>query len=101
MNGTYEVWILRKQRKVLITEFPGPPMSICGYVSQEAKQAATARGNPTVSEIGFRKDDYLGEFQLPISGGWGEGERLAKEKAAELGFEVEYEADMPTDDYDD
>jgi hypothetical protein len=101
MSRYYEVWILRKQRKVLITEFPGVPLSVCGYMSAEAQRNAEARGNPTVSEIGFRNDDYLGEFQIPIGGGWGDGEQIAKETAAELGFEIEYEADIPFSDDDD
>jgi hypothetical protein len=74
-------------------------VEITGFISEAARAAAIARGYPTISEIGFPSELYLGSFELPAEGGWGEAGRIAQAKAAELGFQVEYESFVfPSDD---
>lgn len=80
-----EIWIIHSERRILVTNLPGPPAAVCGFVSEEARAAAQARGVATVSEIGFAKDCYL------KANGWEEANRLAQEKAVELGYKVKYE----------
>lgn len=101
---TAEVWILPNRKQILVTDFPGPPSEICGYVSEEARQAHLARGAdslPTVSEIGFPAELFLGSFEMPLGGGWGEAQEVAEAKAKELGYEVVHETTpFPSDDDD-
>lgn len=96
-----EIWVIPPERKVLLTELPGPPASILGYISEEARRAHKARGGlPTVSEIGFHKELFLGLFETPEMG-WGKAGELARAKAVELAYEVKYNAGLscpPTDD---
>ena len=83
MNNPIEVWIIEPKRQILVSDYPGPPGSICGFVSEEARQAAAARGHPTVSEIGFPSSAYLGHFD-----DWPAALAVAHAKAAETGFRV-------------
>ncbi len=85
-----EVWVIPPKKQVLVTELPGPPMEICGYVSEDAQQAAKERGRPTISEIGFSEDLFLGAYNLPLLGGWGKAKEVAEAKAKELGYSVKY-----------
>jgi len=98
-----DVWVIPHAKIVLLSELPGPPSCICGFVSQEAQEAAQKRGYATVSEIGFPRELYLGSFDLPVDGGWGEAEQVARAKAEELGYKVSY-GEIPDDEdyfYDD
>jgi hypothetical protein len=101
-----EVWVLPASHRILVTEYPGPPMEICSPVSEEARKAIIARGWPTVSDIGFPKELFLGSFELPEGGGWGEAGKVAQEKAAELGYVVDFDGslsfcgDSDADDWD-
>ncbi len=93
-----EIWVIPPERKVLLTELPGPPASILGYISEQARRAHKARGGlPTVSEIGFHKELFLGLFETPEMG-WGKAGELARAKAVELGYEVEYNAGLSCPD---
>ena len=87
---TAEVWVVHAERRVLLTDMPGPPAACCGYVSAEAEAAAKARGHATVSELGFPSDCFVGSWLLPATG-WGEAGAAAEAKARELGYEVECE----------
>lgn len=96
--GDIDVWIVHKRKVVKVTDYPGVPTEVTGYVSEEAKQAAESRGHATISEIGFNRDDW-GNFET-----YGEAEEWATEKAKELGYEVELsyqDLDFDEDDYDD
>jgi len=86
-----EVWVIPPKKQVLVTELPGPPIEICGYISKEAKRVAEKRGRATVSEIGFSEDLFLGAYNLPALGGWGEAKDVAEAKAEELGYVVKYQ----------
>jgi len=96
-----DVWTLHKSKRVLVTDDPGVPVEACGYVSQEAAQAAQARGVPTVSEIGFNRDDHGGFDD------WDEAQKFANEKAKALGYTVDVHsifepwADFDDDEWDD
>jgi hypothetical protein len=85
-----EIWIIHADRKVLLTDEPGVPTSVCGFTSEAARAAAAARGYATVSEIGFPSDVHIGPFDCPAEGGWGEAGDIAEAKAKELGYKVEY-----------
>lgn len=85
MCDIVEIWILHPSRRILVSDFPGPPAEICSFVSEEAQRAAQARGYPTVSEIGFPADSRLGSFP------WGRAVTIAEQKAQELGYTVVYE----------
>jgi hypothetical protein len=85
-----EIWISHLDRQVLLTDEPGVPTEVCGFVSEAARDAAVKRGYATVSEIGFPSDVHLGPFECPEDGGWGEAGEIAKAKARELGYELEY-----------
>lgn len=80
-----DIWIIHAERKILVTDFPGPPAAICGFVSEEARAAAAQRGYATVSEIGFPSDCHLGADD------WEEALRLAEQKAQEFGYRVKQE----------
>lgn len=94
------IWVIHQEKKILVTDLPGVPASITGYVSAEAKAAAEARGYPTVSEIGFPKDCHL------TAGDWTQALRLAGEKGAELSYEFKQDdglyllLDQESDDND-
>ena len=95
MNAEVEVWLIEPEKKILVTDYPGPPGAITGFVSEEARQAAQARGYPTVSEIGFPSSAYLGKFD-----DWQKALEVANTKAAETGFKVAQEdrfMDSPTE----
>jgi len=96
-----EVWVLDERREVLVTDIPGPPASVCGFVSQEVRTAAEERGYVTVSEIGFPRDCFLGGFDLPEGNGWGKAFEVAEAKAQELGYRVVYESAWAWDDEDE
>jgi hypothetical protein len=83
MNAPIEVWLIEPKRQVLVTDYPGPPGDITGFISEEARQAAQARGYATVSEIGFPSDAFLGRFD-----DWPAALEIANAKAAETGFKV-------------
>lgn len=80
-----DVWIIHSEKRILVTDFPGPPAAVCGFVSGEAKQAAQARGYATVSEIGFPVDCHA-SFE-----DWTPALEFANSKAKELGYTVESE----------
>lgn len=82
-----EVWICHPSREIYVTDFPGPPAEICGYISPEARAAAKARGYATVSEIGFSVECYVGAFPEQDDG-WSEALRVARQWAAELDYTV-------------
>lgn len=81
-----DVWILHEREEILVTDLPGPPASICVFLSEEARQAALQRGHATVSEIGFAQDDHPGFFKG--EGAWADALALARQKAEELGYRV-------------
>lgn len=87
-----DIWIIPSEKRILVTDFPGPPAAICGYVSEEAAVAARKRGHPTVSEIGFPTDLHLGPFD-----DWKTAREVADAKAKELGYAVEMEDSMFAD----
>ena len=101
MEITVEVWVIDLERKILVTDYPGPPASIIGYVSPEARSAAKERGCATVSELGFPSECYLGHFD-----GWEAAMAVAVPKAKELGYRLVqddsyYAMDVESDpDYD-
>lgn len=84
-NNTIDIWIIHSERKILVTDYPGPPAAICGFVSPEAAQAAKERGHATVSEIGFPVDCHL---SVPD---WSQAQEKAQEKAKELGYTIKTE----------
>lgn len=90
--GRFDVWVIPNRKVVEVTEFPGPPAEICGYVSPEAAAAAQARGWPNISEIGFPADLFLGGFD-----DLEEAFKVANARAAELGFKVIDDTDPPVD----
>ncbi len=95
--GRYDVWVIANRKVIEITDMPGPPAEICGYVSPEAAAAAQARGHATVSEIGFPAECYIGDFD-----DFEAAYKAARAKADELGFKVVDESDTfdDPDDYD-
>jgi hypothetical protein len=98
MSGKIEVWIIHKEKRVLVTDIHGaPPRAVCGYVSEEARQAAEARGYPTVSEIGF-DTNALHTFAF-----WDEAIAWAKVEAKTHGYRVDIadSEDIDDDGYDD
>lgn len=101
-----DVWTLHKSKRILVTDEPGVPVEVLGYVSAAAKAAAEARGHATVSEIGFEKSNHAG-FE-----DWAEAQEYANLKAAALGYTVDvhsifeawadFDDDLAWDDeYDD
>lgn len=98
-----DIWIIHSEKKIMVTDIPGVPTSVTGYVSEEAKATAEARGYPSISEIGFPTDCHL------TADDWTEALRLASEKAAELGYKIQSEDslylpgrdDWERDDWDD
>lgn len=99
-----EIWIIHDERKILLTDEPGVPTSVCGYVSEAARDAAMKRGYATVSEIGFPRDVHLGPFELPEEGGWGKAREIAEGKAKELGYDLEFysiDFDYSDDEYEE
>lgn len=80
---TIDIWIIHSEKRILVTDLPGPPAVVCGYVSAEAAQASKERGYPTVSEVGFPVDCYFQALD------WQAGMALAREKAAMMGYEIE------------
>jgi hypothetical protein len=103
MSEEVEVWVIPGRREVLVTEYPGPPAEICGYISKEARAAHQARGGPAlVSEIGFPAELYLGTFPSAEGegDGWWEAKKVAEAKAQELGYVVVYQP-IQYDDEDD
>lgn len=83
MEMHVDVWIIHSKHKILVTDAPGPPMSVCGYVSEEAKQAAETRGFPTISEIGFDPEIHKGFEDSAEACAW------AEERAKELAYRVD------------
>ena len=102
-RGEAEVWVIPSRRVVLVTEHPGPPAEICGYVSEAAEAAHKSRGGlPTISEIGFPSDCYFGAHPVGDPWGWGKAGAIAEANAQVLGYTVEYEAFiLPDDDEED
>jgi hypothetical protein len=96
-----DVWVLRSKREILVTDCGGVPASICGYVSEEARAAAEARGWAAVSEIGFAEEDHLGWFEGEYA--WKKALELARHKAAGLGYRVVQEDSMfpPNSDWEE
>ena len=99
--GKIDVWTMHKSKRILVTDEPGVPVEVTGYVSPEAAAAAQARGHATVSEIGFNRDDHASFDD------WGEAQKFAFDKAEKLGYIAEthsiFEAwadDGDDDDYD-
>lgn len=96
--GKINVWTMHKSKKIQVTDDPGVPTEVTGYVSPEAAAAAQARGHATVSEIGFNRDDWA------TFDDWGEAQKFANEKATELGYAVDgysvFEAWADDEDYD-
>jgi hypothetical protein len=88
-NLVIDIWIIPIQKTILVTDLPGPPAAICGYVSSEAKKAAQERGYPTVSEIGFPSDLHLGPFH-----DWKAAREAAEARAQALGYTVDVEDSM-------
>ena len=87
MAEKINIWIIHPEKRILVSDLPGgPPAVICGFVSVEAAQAARERGYPTVSEIGFPVDCHLSAPD------WTEANRLAEQKAAELGYTISQES---------
>lgn len=80
-----DIWVIHSERKILATDYPGPPAAVCGFVSQEAKEAAVQRGFPTVSEIGFASDCHF------TAEDWGEAQTIAEAKAKALGYRIKTE----------
>lgn len=94
--GKIDVWTMHKSKRILVTDAGGVPVEALGYVSQEAAQAAQARGSATISELGFNSDDYA------TFDDWGNAEQYAHEKAASLNYTVEVESIFePWADYGD
>jgi hypothetical protein len=73
-----EVWILHRSRQVL-----------CQVAGLGVPVAAVQSSDGTVGGTYFRADDYLGPYPMP-EGSWGEAGEVAKAKAAELGYGIEY-----------
>ncbi len=81
-QGHVDIWIIHSEKRVLVTDMPGPPTAVCGFVSNEAAQAAKERGYATVSEIGFSQDVY---FRAET---WKAAFEIADGKAEELGYDT-------------
>lgn len=79
MMGTIDVWIIHKEKRVLVDDEPGVPVAVTAVVDPDdyAKKGAT------VSNIGFQKDDHKSFND------WESARKFANEKAAELGYEVD------------
>jgi hypothetical protein len=77
----YEVWTLHKSRTVL-----------CQVAGLGVPAAAVRSSDGTIGGTYFEKDDYLGPFQVAANDTdeWGEAGKIAKEKAEELGYKLEY-----------
>ena len=73
---TCEVWILHRERVVLLQESMGVPA------------AAVIASDGTIGGTYFDPDTYLGPWPLPCIG-WGDAWDVAQAKAAELGYRVE------------
>lgn len=97
--GKIDVWTMHKSKRILVTDEPGVPVEVTGYVSPEAAAAAQARGYATISEIGFNKSDHF------TSDDWGQAQKYAEAKAKELGYTVDvhsiFEAWADFDEDDD
>jgi len=61
------VWVFGQDRKILVTDDPGPPVRATGF---------------------------LGFYPMPDGPGWGNAETMARRVAAERGFRVEYDAPL-------
>ncbi len=100
--GKLDVWTMHKSKRVLITDEPGVPTEMLGFVSQAAADAAGARGFATVSELGFSTADHA-DFD-----DWREARKYAEPLAEKLGYRVEEQTlefgdvgDWPDDDFGD
>lgn len=87
-----DIWIIHSEKKILVSDYPGPPAAICGFVSEEARAAAQRRGFATVSEVGFPTECHLSAED------WAEANSIAEAKAKELGYRVKQE-DMFMDSF--
>lgn len=85
MSGSAEVWVIERERKILVQTPMGPPMGVC----QVDKKKAEQRGYVAIGDLSFPQDAYLGEFALPDFG-WGKAGEVAQQKAKQLGYEIEY-----------
>lgn len=96
--GKIDVWTMHKSKKVLVTDLPGVPTEMCGFISPEAAQAAQERGGATISELAFNADDWK------MFDDWDEAETYARGIAAQHGYAVDidaYFAPWADDDYDE
>ncbi|MCL4295755.1 MAG: hypothetical protein KJ077_08510 [Anaerolineae bacterium] len=87
-----DIWIIHSEKRILVSDYPGPPAAICGFISEEARAAAQQRGFATVSEIGFPTECHLSAED------WSEAKAVAEAKAKELGYRVKQE-DMFMDSF--
>lgn len=86
MSVEAEVWVIERERKILVQTPPaGPPANVC--VIDE--KAAKARGYIAIGDVHFPKDALLGCWPMPEFG-WGKAGEVAQQKAKELGYEIEY-----------
>lgn len=103
MTEFFDVWIYHDEHRIVVTDYPGLPVKLCGYVSAEAQQAAEARGSATISEIGVSSDCMLGPFES-FEAARGAAELKAQELGGfsvicELFEDEDYGADDDFDDY--
>jgi hypothetical protein len=83
MDERCDVWIIHSEKKVQVTDFPGPPTAIC-FVTPEAKTQMVAEGRgPTIGELMFRRDDHR-----PFKS-YDEATEYGKLKAEELGYDLD------------
>jgi hypothetical protein len=103
----YDLWTIHKDKRLLLTDLGGVPVSMVAYVSEDAQKAAEARGAPTISEIGFDSTCHMGFAD------WESASTAAHAKAKELGYRLDIElyedfadeedytySDEEDDDYD-
>ena len=80
----YDIWILRSERKVLLTDYPAPPLQL--IVSSDGTLGGTY---------------FDGECQVAFLGEFGDAYRIAKIAADVRGFSVDIEEMESWDDEPD
>lgn len=86
MSGEAEIWVIKRERKILVQTPPmGPPMSCCTV----DKKSSQKRGYVAIGDVYIEEGAMLGCFPVPDFG-WGKAGEVAQAKAKELGFQVEY-----------
>lgn len=80
-EDSIDTWIIHSLRKVLATDQPGVPTAVTFVINPEDY----ARNGPTLGNLGFDKNVYK------LFTDWDEARKYAEAKAAELGYEVEYD----------